>query len=177
MILGSCGWDKAKKIRRDKIITGTSKSINGGGGSCGKTSGSTRRNRVTATIIMTDLTMKCLTIYQTLHQLINDISPSQAKPIYVSSSCIVMHPGLNSSIIIIHGYCFIHDCLCGSRRDCEMGLCVRSEREWELGNNIAVVKIQVRRLDLFMLILCPYYRPVIVKQRLLYVPIQLTKIY
>ena len=47
--------DKAKKMRRRNMRTGTNKSINGGGGSgAGKTSGSTRSETVKTTISIVD---------------------------------------------------------------------------------------------------------------------------
>lgn len=53
------------------IITGTNKSISGGGDSGGNKSGSTRRKSVKATITTTELMLKYLGIYVYVHESLN----------------------------------------------------------------------------------------------------------
>ncbi|KAB2608392.1 hypothetical protein D8674_011560 [Pyrus ussuriensis x Pyrus communis] len=50
--------DKAKRMRREKMITGTNSRNNGGGGSGGRTSGSTRSKIVNTSINMFETTLK-----------------------------------------------------------------------------------------------------------------------
>lgn len=50
--------DKAKRMRREKMITGTNSRNNGGGGSGGRTSGSTRSKTVNTSISMVETTLK-----------------------------------------------------------------------------------------------------------------------
>ncbi|PPD74221.1 hypothetical protein GOBAR_DD28838 [Gossypium barbadense] len=53
MTVGACDGDKAKKRRRIMIRTGTKRSIDGGGGSDGRSSGKTSSDAANAIIIIT----------------------------------------------------------------------------------------------------------------------------
>lgn len=52
---GICGGIKAVKTRRDMIMTGANRRIDGGGGKGGKIGGRTRSDTVKTTIMTTDL--------------------------------------------------------------------------------------------------------------------------